>query len=435
MLLRFGLRAARRTLDAGTPAVVRREERWLGRFLDPLPVSAEGAFRITAARDAVSGRECVVVTGSPLARVDGVRAALAALHDAHARIAHPIVAPVLARGDEGDWVALDVPARTDLAGLLMLARAREISIEHGAADGFITSLRDGLFAAFATQDAAGRPLSLGAIAYGNVLFAPDGRFWIVGFGHNVIVADESGRMGGRGTAFQAPEVAIGAPPTRSSEFVALLHFMRALVPFMRLRPAIVRVLAGNSLREDFELIGKLVWFERRVLTALPETRASIDQAIATSDRIRDLLGVRPDPDAFRRAIGVILEEEGRLLVGAAQVSWRVAVDGSRIERIGLPPLVVPGRGALRRIVLALVRARIERPGASLTLSDLASAGWPGERMLARAARNRVHVAVSTLRKLGLGHDVESSAGAYRINPAIVIAMVDAEAAASSTARP
>lgn len=398
---------------------------WLGRFLEPLPISAEGSFRITAVRDARSGREQVVVSGAPSADPKKIRAALERLCAAHQRVKHPRIAPAVELGLDPVHVVFDCPARTDLAGLLMIARAREVSIDHGAADGFIVSLRDAIFAAMDTVDPrTGEGHALGALSYGNVLFGTDGRFWLIGLGHNVALVDESGRMGGRGTAFQAPEVAIGARPTRSSEFVALLLFMRSLVPFMRLRPAIVRVLAGNSLAEDFELITKLVWFERRVLTALPETRATVEEAIATSNRIRELLRAQPEPEAFQRAVEIILVEDGKLHPGAVTTSWRVARDGSSLERAGASPIHVPGRGPLRRLVLALATARLERPGASLSVAELLAAGWPGERVLARAGRNRVHVAVSTLRKMGLGSDLESNAGTYRINPSVVVELVE-----------
>ena len=56
------------TADTVTP--------WLGRYLDPLPISAEGSFRITAARDATSGREQVIVTGAPRANPERTRRAL-----------------------------------------------------------------------------------------------------------------------------------------------------------------------------------------------------------------------------------------------------------------------------------------------------------------------------------------------------------------------
>jgi len=55
------------------------------------------------------------------------------------------------------------------------------------------------------------------------------------------------------------------------------------------------------------------------------------------------------------------------------------------------------RGALRRILLALVAQR----GRGIKQTELSEIGWPGERVLADAAATRVRVAIATLRQLGL----------------------------------
>jgi len=58
------------------------------------------------------------------------------------------------------------------------------------------------------------------------------------------------------------------------------------------------------------------------------------------------------------------------------------------------------RRPLMRIVVALAERR-RSAEAPLTLAELVAAGWPGERILPEAAQVRVHVAISTLRTLGL----------------------------------
>ncbi|MBZ0119362.1 MAG: hypothetical protein K8H88_20390, partial [Sandaracinaceae bacterium] len=362
---------------------------------------------------------------APGADPEAARVALAHFHAAHSTIAHRVIAPAIELGFDPDFVVLDCPARLDLAGLLMIARGPEPRVRHGAADGFITSLRDALFAAAEHEDPRdGGPCCIGTLGHANVLFARDGRFWLVGLGHNVALADEHGRIGGPTTAFQAPEVSVGARPTRSSDFVTLLLFMRSLVPFMVLERSLVRILAGNSLAEDLELVTKLVWFERRIFSSLPQTRASIDEAIATSDRIRELLHVYPDAGAFQAAIAGIVADHPRLSPGSESAALRVASDGASFERRGSGPSYVPGRGPLRKLVCALARARLDKPGTGLSVTELFAEGWPGERASLRSARNRVHVAVATLRKLGLGGDLESHGGTYRISPSVVIEWVE-----------
>ncbi len=74
-------------------------------------------------------------------------------------------------------------------------------------------------------------------------------------------------------------------------------------------------------------------------------------------------------------------------------------------------------GASRRLLLALVDAN--RAGAGpLSLDALVGAGWPGERLVPSAARNRVHVALSSLRSAGLRAAIERIEAGYRLDPTI-----------------
>ncbi|MFY0534364.1 hypothetical protein [Nannocystis pusilla] len=72
---------------------------------------------------------------------------------------------------------------------------------------------------------------------------------------------------------------------------------------------------------------------------------------------------------------------------------------------------------LQRIVLALARKRIEAPGEALALEELLAAGWPGERVGDSAGTNRVHVALTTLRNLGLRAFLVSNRDGYALTSA------------------
>lgn len=67
-----------------------------------------------------------------------------------------------------------------------------------------------------------------------------------------------------------------------------------------------------------------------------------------------------------------------------------------------PPVSLERRKPLAKIVDRLAEERLTRADASLGWSELQAAGWPDERVLPEAGAHRVRVAVSTLRKLGLG---------------------------------
>jgi len=95
-----------------------------------------------------------------------------------------------------------------------------------------------------------------------------------------------------------------------------------------------------------------------------------------------------------------------------RVSLRVANDASVIEVDG-ERLDLGTRKSLRGVMRALVDAH---GSATLPWDALLAAGWPGERVSAEAGMQRVRVAVSTLRKLGLGAVIETVEGGYRLDP-------------------
>jgi len=80
------------------------------------------------------------------------------------------------------------------------------------------------------------------------------------------------------------------------------------------------------------------------------------------------------------------------------------------------PIQLKQEGPVRRLLVALARERRRSPGAYVSGTELVARVWPGERIVARAAKNRLHVALSTLRKAGLKAQIERSADGYRLVP-------------------
>ena len=78
------------------------------------------------------------------------------------------------------------------------------------------------------------------------------------------------------------------------------------------------------------------------------------------------------------------------------------------------------RRSLRLILVRLLSQRLSSPGMPLPMEAILDAGWPGERILAEAAANRVYVAMNTLRKLGLRDVLASREGGYLIDEDVVI---------------
>jgi len=75
------------------------------------------------------------------------------------------------------------------------------------------------------------------------------------------------------------------------------------------------------------------------------------------------------------------------------------------------------KGALRRILSALVDDHRARAGRGRDMEALLSLGWPGERVLADAASKRVRVAIATLRRMGLDRLIVTRDDGYQLDPA------------------
>jgi hypothetical protein len=80
----------------------------------------------------------------------------------------------------------------------------------------------------------------------------------------------------------------------------------------------------------------------------------------------------------------------------------MAADGSWLKLPGRSDRIdLAGRPSLQRLVLLLVRERLDAPNAPIASTKLVAAGWPDERIDGEVARNRLNVALATLRRIGL----------------------------------
>lgn len=113
----------------------------------------------------------------------------------------------------------------------------------------------------------------------------------------------------------------------------------------------------------------------------------------------------------------------RLLARAASAGGRAALtvgpkaawvegDGGRVDLEAHP--------LLRTIFEALLERREASPGAALSLAELQGLAWPNEKILPRAAKNRLYVAIARLRDKGLGEALQRARDGYRLDPALAI---------------
>ena len=95
-------------------------------------------------------------------------------------------------------------------------------------------------------------------------------------------------------------------------------------------------------------------------------------------------GPAPDVTAPMPTKGVVVHREGRWF----RFNGRMPVDLTR-------------KRTLRPMLLVLAQHREAQPGEALDVDTLFDAVWQGERALPAARKNRIYVAIATLRKAGL----------------------------------
>ena len=168
---------------------------------------------------------------------------------------------------------------------------------------------------------------------------------------------------------------------------------------------------------------------RRALS--DEAPAAADWAAWTSQRRWRALGLAarahtPPPDA-----AALLSSLPDRLVALAAASFprsvaadalHVRADGSWFQAPGAEEQSLARRRSMRRILAALVAQRQADPETLLTVDDLLAAGWPGEKVLPFAGRNRVHVALTTLRGMGLRDVLLSDGDGYHLDPSVPLSL-------------
>jgi DNA-binding winged helix-turn-helix (wHTH) protein len=75
---------------------------------------------------------------------------------------------------------------------------------------------------------------------------------------------------------------------------------------------------------------------------------------------------------------------------------------------------------LRSLLAALAERHLRSPRAVCPRPELLEAAWPGVRLRPSVLRNRLNVALSKLRKLGLGELLEHAEDGYRFAPGTVV---------------
>ena len=420
---------------------LKRHRCWPERYRVTHQLNSRGAFNVHAAVDLQrGGAGCTLVTPFAAAANEATRIMFSAVAEAHARIDHLAVPGVSdwnvkasADAEELAYLVFDFPVQADGREVLRRVSRQGIKLPYGAADSFIAALRNAVRSAHIQEHPQrGGPLCIGRVSFGNMLFSQEGDLALFGFGHNLVTDDVDGVFAGETGCFQAPEVAIQShAASPRGDYLALLLLMRSLLPLVAFPKALQAVALGEMPGDkDRVLHDSLVWFNRHVYGASPHQRASIDEAVTVSTRIRQHLGLTLQPDAFREVVRQVLASgptasqraggdyrqslddnaksyDNWLFVGP-QLRW-IQVNNAARQRVS-------GRGPMRGMLSALLRIRDADVRAVLSRDELFEAGWPGQCVDERSRANRVYVALSSLRKLGLREALLHDGDGYRFAP-------------------
>ena len=109
-------------------------------------------------------------------------------------------------------------------------------------------------------------------------------------------------------------------------------------------------------------------------------------------------------------------------------TWVFSADLRRFRGPTGGPVSLARRRTLGNLLAALLRARLDAPGAALPAAALLEAGWPEQDIGHERGSNRLRVAMWTLRDLGLRGILASRGDGYFLDPAVRIDLEAADAA-------
>ena len=96
--------------------------------------------------------------------------------------------------------------------------------------------------------------------------------------------------------------------------------------------------------------------------------------------------------------------------------WYTTPDGHRYD--------LERRKTLARVLGTMLVARKDEPGRALTVSDMLERAWAEEKLLPRAGANRVYVAMTTLRKMGLRNLLVRTDTGYVLDPDVPLRIIE-----------
>lgn len=193
---------------------------------------------------------------------------------------------------------------------------------------------------------------------------------------------------------------------------------RADIPLLALAFA-RRYSDTQTVRLDAELTFRLL--RHRWPGNLHELEAIVERAAVESpnDRLAPFDGLDALLAQHASAKGISTygrKVEREPFVADARGRWYTTPDGHRFD--------LERRKTLARVLATMLDARRDDPGRALSVSDMLDRAWAEEKLLPRAGANRVYVAMTTLRKMGLRSLLVRTDAGYVLDPDVPLRVID-----------
>jgi hypothetical protein len=355
----------------------------------------------TVSCEAPSGPRVAVVADEDDGRIE-------AIVTAHERVDSPHVAKVVGTGQIGAGVfalfACDAIADAEVVAAELTTR--ETKIPYPAAIAFNEFLMDSVESVH--QCGAG---VLGAFSWRNIMVGPRGRLWLFGLGNNFPVRRADGSLTSGFGVVEAPEMLLGAPLSPASDVYLLSSILRSMLPYVELLPMFAEALRRADDRSS-AIYAELV----SAAAVAPDPSARIGTIAELRARYRAVRALAPEmPDPDEASLARLVTEVLHQVVPARGDVLSVNATTRTLEIDG-ESLNLSERAIQWRLMWRLVEAHAS--GSAVSIQELSAAGWPGEKVLPEAARARVYVTISNLRRTALRRCLQKRDEGYFLSPEI-----------------
>ncbi|NUP10291.1 MAG: AAA family ATPase [Polyangiaceae bacterium] len=229
----------------------------------------------------------------------------------------------------------------------------------------------------------------------------DHRFLVLGVGHLGGCLAAVGRLNDAAAAFERSEGLFPAMDVEGLQHAVLLQ--RGLYEVALAE----RARADHDQDRASTLVRAATARVDRVRRAAPGEVALADRSVDVRIYLRmlvDALAARDEPTEGRTQLLVQADGQWFQLAGSERVSCK-------------------GRLAIRNLLVTLTRRRLDAPGEPVPRSVLLASGWPGEKLVGGSGRNRLNVALSSLRSLGLRAALVVVDEGYLLDPEVEVRLV------------